>query len=138
MLTALAAALSLSLEPGAPRGPPPPAWAAQGSQAEVEVEAPRLRSSLWVPAGGYGMAMTFAGSAAILTEYSTRRVIGRRTQPPLVAMCLGFLGGLVPGLLLGQNAREDDNTKNRGAVTILDLVGTLSVGIAFKQIYRPE
>ena len=137
-MTALATALALTLEPGSALKAPRPAWAAAAGPGDQDANVVPLRSSFWVPAGGYGMATTFAGGAAILTEYSTRALSGRNVRPPLIAMGLGLLLGAVPGLLLGQNAREEDNDRARGAVGVLDLAGTGAMILAFKSIYRKE
>jgi len=137
LLTALATALVLTLETGAQGAPPKPAWAGQASSSDPDLSPPPLRSALWIPAGGYGLATTFAGPAAILTEYGTRRGDGQRNiGPPLIAMGVGFLVGLVPGLILGNNARQEDESRNRGAVGVLDLAGSAAMFFAFTQIYR--
>jgi hypothetical protein len=98
-----------------------------------------LRSPLWVPAGGYGMAMVFGGGAGILTEYSTRSNNGlRNVKPPLIGMGLGLLAGVVPGMLLGQTARVEENEKARGAIGVLDVAGSAAMYYAFTQIFRSQ
>ena len=133
MLTVLATALVLTLDPGGQAVLPRPSWAAP---AEAKTTVKPLRSALWIPAGAYGMATTFAGGAGILTEYSTRRVQGSNITPPLIALAIGFLAGIVPGALLGQGAREDDNEKGRGAIGVLDVAGSAAVFFAFTQIFK--
>ena len=133
MLTAIATALVLTLDPAGQAELPRPNWAAP---AEQKATVKPLRSALWIPAGGYGMAMTFAGGAGILTEYSTRHSQGSNIKPPLIALAAGFLAGIVPGALLGQGGREDDNEKARGAIGVLDLAGSAAVYFALTQIYK--
>jgi hypothetical protein len=82
------------------------------------------------------MAMTFAGGAGILTEYSTRKQFGRNIRPPMVAMGLGLVAGLVPGWLLGESSRTNENEKARGAIGILDVAGTAAVIFALHSIYQ--
>jgi hypothetical protein len=136
LLSVVAASLVLTLQTGQiPAAGGPPAWAASVSTQE-QITAPQLRSSLWRPAGAYGMAMTFAGGAGILTEYSTRKQLGRNIHPPMIGMGLGLLAGLVPGWLLGESSRVEENAKGRGAIGVLDLAGTAAVIFALRSIYQ--
>jgi predicted membrane-bound spermidine synthase len=47
------------------------------------------------------------------------------------AMAIGAAVGIVPGILLGQQARYEENDKARSAVLLLDVVGTLALGFGY-------
>ncbi len=133
MLSAFAAALVLTLADV----PPPPRALPQMVVIDPIPQERPPRSALWVPAGGYGMGTIFAGLALIGVEYSTRRVDNtRNTRPPLLAGAAGLVVGIVPGILLGQAARDPDNEKGRGAVGVLDAAGTAALIYGLTQVFR--
>jgi hypothetical protein len=141
LLSAVAATLVLFLDPSqVPTAAAQPQWVPQSTSIQLtgsDAPAPQLRSKFWSGMGAAGMGLTFAGGAGILTEYSTRGYSGRNIHPPLYAMGAAFLAGALPGWILGEGARREENEKGRGAVGILDLVGIAAVLYSFTQIYRP-
>jgi hypothetical protein len=133
LLSALATALVLTLA----ESPPPQHPLPQMVVIDPIPQERPPRSGLWVPAGGYGMGAIFSGLALIGVEYSTRHLDGtRNTRPPLLAGAAGLLVGIVPGLLLGQAARDPDNEKGRGAVGVLDVAGTAALIYGLTQVFR--
>jgi hypothetical protein len=125
-------ALTLLLDPA-----PQTQGFSQGiSQAPPEAVAVAPDSStrtwVWVPAGGYGLSAAFAGIAATAVGFMGRHNtddlnVGRANA----AMAIGAAVGLVPGLILGQQARYEENDKARSAVLLLDAIGTLALGFGY-------
>ena len=101
-----------------------------------------LRSRCWTVAGGYGLSSVFAAMSGILTEAFTRSgsqlATSRDTSKSAVVMSIGALVGLIPGALLGNEARREEASLNRGVVTLLDVGGTVALGFALNQILNTK
>jgi hypothetical protein len=90
---------------------------------------PRLRSWTWTAAGGYGLAAFGAGLGAFFANNDR----GGNPNPRRanLSMGIGALAGLIPGLLLGNEARYEENEKARAYVPVVDVVGSLAAVVGY-------
>jgi hypothetical protein len=133
-------ALSLVLDPKEPpqrayEAPPaaveaPPA-AVEAPPAAVEAPHPEMRSWGWIPAGAYGLASFGAGIAATAVAFLDRPGGSYNIPRANTALAVGAAIGLVPGLLLGQESRREENEKARGTIVLLDVVGSIALGFGY-------
>jgi hypothetical protein len=120
MLAALALTLTLQLAPAAAEASAtahiPNILLAEGPAQ------PQTRSWGWTAAGAYGFS-TFGAGVGGLVAYHTSTA-SRSTVN--LAMGLGAIAGLLPGLLLGNEARYEENHQARAYIPIVDLLGTMT------------
>jgi hypothetical protein len=91
---------------------------------------PQLRSWTWIPAGAYGFATFTAGLAGVVVNNEGH--LGRRdTKVGNTAMAVGAIVGLIPGILLGQEARKEENAAARAYLPIADVAGSLSLVVGY-------
>jgi hypothetical protein len=106
--------------------------AAEAPPAAVEAPHPEKRSWGWIPAGGYGLASFGAGVAATTVAFLDRPHTGTFNIPRAnTALAIGAAIGLVPGLILGNEARNEDNEKGRTTVILLDVLGSIALGFGY-------
>jgi hypothetical protein len=91
---------------------------------------PKLRSWTWIPAGAYGFSTFTAGLAGVIVNNEGRNGI-RDTSTANTAMAIGAIVGLIPGLLLGQEARKEENAAARAYLPIADVAGSLSLVVGY-------
>jgi hypothetical protein len=99
-----------------------------------------LRGRCWTVAGGYGLSTVFAAMSGILTDAFSRNNEATRRNPRTagIAIGLGALAGLIPGALLGSESRKEEASLARGVITLLDVGGTLALGIALNQAFSSK
>ena|SRR5256885_1508230 len=90
---------------------------------------PRLRSWMWTAAGAYGFATFGAGIGAIYA--SDDRGPTSNSRKANLAMAIGAVAGLIPGLLLGNEARSEESEKTRAYLPIVDVLGSLAAVVGF-------
>ena len=122
----LVLALTLVLDP-APQSPS----SVEAPAAAVEAPHPQTRSWAWIPAGGYGLAAFGAGVAATTVAFLDRPNGSFNIPRANTALAVGAAIGLVPGLILGNEARREDNEKARSTIVLLDVVGSIARGFGF-------
>jgi len=124
-----AAALTLSLQLAPVVDDPaasthvPPSLLAEGPPR------PTLRSWTWTAAGAYGFATFGAGLGAMYA--SNDRSPSPSPRKANLAMAIGAVAGLIPGLLLGNEARHEESEKTRAYVPIVDVLGSLAAVVGF-------
>ena len=116
----------------------------RGAQASPEVTSTDgfpvpLRGRCWAVAGGYGLSTVFASMAGVLAEAFNRPSSGladsRNRGTTALAMGIGALAGIVPGALLGNEARREEMALGRGVVTLLDLGGSVAMFFTINQAF---
>jgi hypothetical protein len=120
MLAALALTLTLQLAP-AVDDPSQSTHLPQTVFAEAPAK-PRMRSWGWSAAGAYGFS-TFGAGVGGIVAYHTGTT--GRSQVNL-AMGIGAIVGLLPGFLIGNEARKEENDKTRAYIPIVDVLGTMT------------
>jgi hypothetical protein len=90
---------------------------------------PKLRSWTWIPAGGYGLAAFGAGVGAMFANND--RGVSPNARKANVAMGIGALAGLLPGLLLGNEARYEQSEKTRAYIPVVDVLGSLAAVVGY-------
>jgi hypothetical protein len=99
-----------------------------------------LRSRCWMVAGGYGVSAMMASMGGVLLDAfsrgNSRNGNQHDTTPSAVAMGIGALVGLVPGILLGNESRREEQSLARGVVTLLDVGGTLALGFTTNLVFN--
>jgi hypothetical protein len=91
---------------------------------------PHLRSWTWIPAGAYGLATFTAGLAGVVVNNEGR--LGQRDlRTGNTAMAVGAIVGLIPGLLIGQEARKEENEKTRAYLPVADVAGSLALIVGY-------
>jgi hypothetical protein len=120
MLAAMALTLTLQLAPAAD-GPAQTTHLPQTVFAEAPAK-PRMRSWGWTAAGAYGFSTFGAGIAGIVAYHTDTT---NRSKVNL-AMGLGAIAGLIPGFLIGNEARKEENEKTRAYIPIVDVLGTMT------------
>jgi hypothetical protein len=120
-------AITLLLDP-APQSQP---VSAAPPTAIETAHAPRLHSWLWVPAGGYGLAAFGAGVGASVVGFMRQGAEPFNIRRANTALAVGAAVGLIPGLLLGQQARYEENEKARSSIILLDIVGSIALGFGY-------
>ena len=96
------------------------------------------RSTAWVAAGGFGMAGLGAGIGAVMAQAFSRSSGATAldtvdTHAGMKGMALGALLGLVPGLIFGNEARNEGNAIGRTVILLTDLGGALAIGMGWAQ-----
>jgi hypothetical protein len=121
-------ALSLVLDPASQQQRP-----SEAPAAAIEVAHPPApqRSWAWIPAGGYGLASFGAGVAATAVGFLDRPNSSFNIPRANTALAIGAAIGLVPGLILGQEARREDNDKGRTTTVLLDVLGSIALGFGY-------
>ena len=125
MLAAAALTLTLQLAPAVTD----PA-ASQHLPLSLLAEGPanaKRRSWTWTAAGGYGLATFGAGIGAMFAN-SDRNPNSRKAN---LAMGIGALAGLIPGMLLGNEARREESEKARAYIPVVDVVGSLAAVVGY-------
>ena len=125
MLAALALTLTLQLAP-AVEDPSQSTHLPQTVFAEAPAK-PRMRSWGWTAAGAYGFS-TFGAGVAGIVAYHTDQTNHSKVN---LAMGLGAIAGLIPGLLIGNEARKEENDKARAYIPIVDVLGTMTAISAY-------
>jgi len=120
MLAAMALTLTLQLAP-AVEDPSQTTHLPQTVFAEAPAK-PRMRSWGWTAAGAYGFSSFGAGVAGIVAYHTDT---ANRSKVNL-AMGLGAIAGLIPGFLIGNEARKEENEKTRAYIPIVDVLGTMT------------
>jgi hypothetical protein len=120
MLAAVALTLTLQVAPAADA-------AATSTRIPTSVMAeapakPERRSWAWTAAGAYGFSSFGAGVGALVANQYRTRDSGTIN----LAMGIGALAGLLPGVLFGNEAREEQNHKARAYIPVMDVVGTMT------------
>lgn len=115
-------------------------------QAKIEITStdgfpPALRSRCWWVAGGYGLGAAFASISGIITENVVRsqsmNATTRNARTNALGMALGFVIGGLPGALLGNEARYEENSLARGVTTLMAIGGTVALMATANQLFRP-
>ena len=127
MLAAVALTLTLQLAPAA--GDPAATNHIPMSLLAEGPARPKLRSWTWTVAGGYGLAGFGAGVGAIVANLD--RSATPNPGKANVAMALGALAGVIPGLLLGNEARHEANDKARAYIPVADVLGSLAAVMGY-------
>ena len=119
MLAAMALTLTLQLAPAADPSQTTHLPAAVFAEAPAK---PSTRSWGWTAAGAYGFS-SFGAGVGGLVAYHTGT-----TEPSKVnlAMAIGAIAGLLPGFLIGNEARKEENDKTRAYIPIVDVLGTMT------------
>ena len=91
---------------------------------------PHLRSWTWIPAGAYGFATFGAGLAGVVIN-NEGRFGSRDLKAGNTAMAIGAIVGLIPGLLIGQEARKEENSTTRVYLPVADVAGSLAVVVGY-------
>jgi hypothetical protein len=106
--------------------------AAEAPPAAIEAPHPEMRSWGWIPAGGYGLAAFGAGVAATTVAFLDRPHTGTFNIPRAnTALAVGAAIGLVPGLILGNESRREENDKGRTTTILLDVLGSIALGFGY-------
>src|SRR5712671_6832909 len=127
MLAAAALTLTLQL---APAGTEPAA--SQHLPLSLLAEGPantKRRSWTWTAAGGYGLATFGAGIGAMFAN--SDRSGHPNPRKANLAMGIGALAGLIPGLLLGNEARHEESEKARAYIPVMDFLGSLTAVVGY-------
>ena len=91
---------------------------------------PQLRSWTWIPAGAYGFATFTAGLAGVVVNNEGR--FGHRDlRTGNTAMAVGAIVGLIPGLLIGREARKEENSTTRAYLPVADVAGSLALIVGY-------
>lgn len=105
----------------------------------VDGYPPPLRSRCWWLAGSYALGSTFAGIGGIITESFVRNgttlADTHNVRTNALGMLIGFVVGAIPGALLGNEARKEENDLTRGVTTLLAIGGTAALGATTKQLF---
>jgi hypothetical protein len=120
MLAAMALTLTLQLAP-AVDDPSQTTHLPQTVFAEAPAK-PRLRSWGWTAAGAYGFS-TFGAGVGGVVAYHTGTTEHSKVN---LAMAIGAIAGLLPGFLIGNEARKEENEKTRAYIPIVDVLGTMT------------
>jgi hypothetical protein len=128
MIAAMALTLTLQLAPAA--DDPATSTHLPMSVLAEGPSSPRLRSWTWIPAGAYGFSTFGAGLAGVVVNNEGRNGI-RNTNLGNTAMAIGAIVGLIPGLLIGQEARKEENATTRAYLPIADVAGSLCLVVGY-------
>lgn len=100
---------------------------------------PAVRSRCWWVAGGFGLGTAFASIAGIVAENIARNQTAngtiRNVRANALGMVIGFAVGVGPGMLLGNEARREDNGLARGVVSVLAAGGTAALAYTAYQVF---
>jgi hypothetical protein len=91
---------------------------------------PRTHSWIWIPAGAYAFSSFTAGLAGVVVNNEGRNGI-RNTSTGNTAMAVGALIGLIPGLLIGNEARKEENAQTRAYLPVADVAGSLALLVGY-------
>lgn len=114
------------------------------AQEQLVIEDPDhprpRRSTAWIVAGGLGMAALGAGMGGVISTAIDRSETGIADRvnhhPGNKGLALGALVGLLPGLIFGNEARNEINATGRSVIMVLDVGGSLALAFGAAQIYR--
>ena len=129
-----AVALNLVLQPA-----PAPSSAEFVPQVEAEVSAQAPKRSVgWILAAGVGMAALGAGIGGLVADKmdQSAQFTDRKNIPAInTGMAIGGLLGLIPGLLFGNEARDESQDTARNVILLVDVVGAMALGFGYARTH---